>query len=41
MKTPMSGVVPQPGTTLPYSEFKGLRMSPKRVRCAISHQGRI
>ena len=35
MKTPIRGVVPQPGTTLPYSELRGLRISPKRVRCDI------
>ena len=23
MKMPITGVVPQPGTTLPYSEFRG------------------
>ena len=29
--TPISGVVPQPGATLPYSEFKGFNKFPKPV----------
>lgn len=35
MKTAISGVVPHPGATLPYSELRGLRISPRRVRCAM------
>jgi hypothetical protein len=31
----MIGVVPQFGATFPYSRFKGLRISPKRVFKAI------
>jgi hypothetical protein len=37
MNTPIKGVVPQPGATLPYSEFSGRRMFPKRVLCAIDN----
>ena len=35
MKTPITGVVPQPGETLPYSEFKGRNRLPNFVRCAM------
>ena len=35
MNTPITGVVPQPGETFPYSEFRGLRRFPSFVRCAI------
>ena len=35
MKIPITGVVPQPGTTLPYSEFRGRSRSPRRVRWAM------
>ena len=35
IKSPIIGVVPQFGATLPYSIFKGLRISPKRVFNAI------
>ena len=35
MKTPITGVVPQPGDTLPYSELSGLRISPNLVLNAI------
>jgi hypothetical protein len=35
MKTAIRGVVPQPGATLPYSEFSGRSRSPSRVRMAI------
>jgi hypothetical protein len=31
MKTPMIKVVPQPGATLPYSEFKGFKAVPNGV----------
>jgi len=37
MKTAITEVVPQPGATLPYSEFKGLSTSPNQVRCAMCH----
>ena len=37
MKTPINTVVPQPGATLPYSEFSGLRMFPNRVWIAMGH----
>ncbi len=30
--TPIKGVVPHPGATLPYSEFKGFNKSPITVR---------
>ena len=30
--TPIKGVVPHPGATLPYSEFKGFNKSPTTVR---------
>ena len=33
--TPIIGVVPQPGATLPYSAFKGRKSSPNLVRNAI------
>jgi hypothetical protein len=35
IKTAITGVVPQPGDTLPYSEFRGLRISPNLVFNAI------
>ena len=35
IKTPITGVVPQPGATLPYSELSGLRISPNLVLNAI------
>ena len=35
IKTPITGVVPQPGDTLPYYEFRGLRISPSSVLNAI------
>jgi hypothetical protein len=35
IKTPITGVVPHPGDTLPYSEFSGLKISPNRVLNAI------
>jgi hypothetical protein len=35
IKNPMTRVVPQPGATLPYSEFKGLKISPSLVFNAI------
>ena len=35
MKTPITGVVPQPGATLPYSALSGRRISPNRVLSAI------
>ena len=35
MKTPITGVVPQPGATLPYSAFNGLKISPNLVLRAI------
>jgi hypothetical protein len=35
MKRPITGVVPQPGATLPYSAFSGLKISPNLVRKAI------
>ena len=31
LKVPITGVVPHPGATLPYSEFKGLKISPNLV----------
>ena len=31
MNSPMITVVPQPGATLPYSEFKGFNIVPKGV----------
>ena len=31
MKIPIIGVVPQPGATFPYSEFKGRKISPSLV----------
>ena len=36
MKTPITTVVPQPGATLPYSEFNGLSNVPKAVTFAVS-----
>jgi hypothetical protein len=36
MNTAMSGVVPQPRDTFPYSAFRGLRISPSQVRCDIT-----
>lgn len=33
---PINGVVPQPGETLPYSEFKGRKNSPNLVLKAIN-----
>ncbi|KPQ37328.1 MAG: hypothetical protein HLUCCA11_02510 [Phormidesmis priestleyi Ana] len=36
MNTPITGVVPHPGVTFPYSEFKGLRRLPNFVRCAMN-----
>ena len=35
IKMPIIGVVPHPGATLPYSEFKGLNSSPSLVLNAI------
>ena len=35
IKTPITGVVPHPGATLPYSELRGLRISPNLVLNAI------
>ena len=35
IKTPITGVVPQPGATLPYSELSGRKISPNRVLNAI------
>lgn len=35
MKNNMIGAVPQPGETFPYSEFKGFKISPRRVLRAI------
>lgn len=35
MKNNMIGAVPQPGATFPYSEFRGFKMSPRRVLKAI------
>ena len=35
IKTPITGVVPHPGATLPYSELRGLKISPNRVLNAI------
>jgi hypothetical protein len=35
MKNSIIGAVPQPGATFPYSEFKGFKISPKRVLRAI------
>ena len=35
MNTPITGVVPQPGATLPYSALSGRKISPNRVRSAI------
>mgnify|MGYP003465448765 CR=1 FL=1 len=35
MNIAIIGVVPQPGATFPYSEFKGLRISPNLVLNAI------
>ena len=35
----ITGVVPQPGVTFPYSEFSGRRMSPRRVRWAMAARG--
>lgn len=35
MKNSMIGAVPHPGDTFPYSEFKGFKISPKRVLRAI------
>lgn len=37
MNTAIIGVVPQPGATFPYSEFKGLNISPSLVLSAISY----
>jgi hypothetical protein len=31
INTPISGVVPQPGVTFPYSEFRGFRRVPRFV----------
>ena len=36
MKIAINGVVPQPGATLPYSEFKGFNNVPKGVVRAVS-----
>ena len=36
MNTAIRGVVPQPRETLPYSAFRGLRISPSQVRCDIT-----
>lgn len=36
MKTPITTVVPQPGATLPYSEFSGFNNVPKAVTFAVS-----
>lgn len=41
MNTPIIGVVPQFGATFPYSMFKGLRISPKRVFNAIIVNKRV
>jgi hypothetical protein len=35
IKTPITGVVPHPGDTLPYSELSGLKISPNLVLNAI------
>jgi hypothetical protein len=35
IKKPITGVVPQPGATLPYSELSGLKISPNLVLNAI------
>ena len=35
IKTPITGVVPQPGATFPYSELSGLKISPNLVLNAI------
>ena len=35
IKTPITGVVPQPGATLPYSALSGRKISPNRVLSAI------
>ena len=35
IKIAIIGVVPHPGATLPYSEFKGLKISPSLVLNAI------
>ena len=35
IKTAITGVVPQPGATLPYSALSGRKISPNRVRSAI------
>lgn len=35
IKTPITGVVPQPGATLPYSALSGRKISPNRVLNAI------
>jgi hypothetical protein len=35
MTIPIIGVVPQPGATLPYSAFKGRKISPNLVLNAI------
>jgi hypothetical protein len=35
IKTPITGVVPHPGATLPYSELSGLKISPNLVLNAI------
>jgi len=35
MKNNMIGAVPHPGATLPYSEFRGFKISPRRVLRAI------
>ena len=36
IKIPITGVVPQPGATLPYSALSGRKISPNRVLNAIS-----
>ena len=35
IKKPITGVVPQPGATLPYSALSGRKISPNRVLSAI------
>ena len=35
IKIPITGVVPQPGATLPYSALSGRKISPNRVLSAI------
>jgi hypothetical protein len=36
MKMPITGVVPHPGATFPYSEFKGFNAVPKAVTLPVS-----